>query len=441
MPIVRFSNNSYQCANGLKQILDYCTDDKKVLDNSGRKYVSGVNCTAVDPYSEFMLTKKAYPSDNRNGQKDRYFYHYYQSFSPNDNVSRDLVHQIGIEFAEKAWKNNEVIIATHLDKDHLHNHFVINGIDLETGKRLRQGPNTLKELRAISDEICLKYGVDILPPYEKTKLKSPSTNEYRAALNGNSWKFKLAGDIDYVMTLAGNKQDFISLMNKLGYDVLWSDDRKYITYSIIGTKQRCRDKTLHEEKYLKENMENEFKLRQSQEQEFISSAGSNSRSNRYGSGQRTMAGIASGVGYECTDDRLSQQYAREYCEQENSQGSINTGWESERQDYFNGQVGQKQDEGIYDQSISDNVSDSSHQQSNISGLDIPSADIIDEESDDPELRERQRRAKQNADAIAYGMEELARLIEESKNSYADYDEDDYDYEDDNQDWGPVMGGM
>lgn len=434
MPIVRFSNNSYQCANGLKQIINYCTDDNKVTNKNGRKYVSGVNCTAVDPYSEFMLTKKAYPSDNRNGQKDRYFYHYYQSFSPNDNVTRDLVHQIGIEFAEKAWRNNEVIVATHLDKDHLHNHFVINGIDLETGKRLRQGPNTLKELRAISDEICLKYGVDILPPYEKTKLKSPSANEYRAALNGNSWKFKLAGDIDYVMTLAGNKKDFINLMNKLGYDVLWSDDRKYITYSIIGTKLRCRDKTLHEEKYLKENMENEFKLRQSQEQEFISSAGSDSRSNRYGSGQGSMERTASGIGYQRTDDRLSQQYVREYCEQENSEGPINTGWESERQDYFNGQVGQKQDKGIYDQSISDNVSDSSHQQSNICGLDIPSVGIIDEESDDPELRERQRRAKQNADAIAYGMEELARLIEESKNNSTDY-------EDEEQEWSPVMGGM
>ena len=440
MPIVRFSNNSYQCANGLKQILDYCTDDKKVTDKNGRKYVSGVNCTTVDPYSEFMLTKKAYPSDNRNGQKDRYFYHYYQSFSPNDNVSRDLVHQIGIEFAERAWKNNEVIVATHLDKDHLHNHFVINGIDLETGKRLRQGPNTLKELRAISDEICLKYGVDILPPYEKTKLKSPSTNEYRAALNGNSWKFKLAGDIDYVMTLAGNKQDFISLMNKLGYDVLWSDDRKYITYSIIGTKLKCRDKTLHEEKYLKENMENEFKLRQSQEQEFISSAGSDSRSNRYGSGQRTMAGTSSGIGYQRTDDRLSQQYVREYCEQENSEGPINTGWESERQDYFNGQVGQEQNEGIHDKDIRDNVSDSNHQQSNISGLDIPSADIIDEESDDPELRERQRRAKQNADAFAEGLQLAAELIKDAKRNRTTNPTNDYD-EDDDQGWGPTMDGM
>ena len=74
-------------------------------------------------------------------------------------------------------------------------------------------------------------------------------------------------------------------------------------------------------------------------------------------------------------------------------------------------------------------------------MDIPSAGIIDEESDDPELRERQRRAKQNADAIAYGMEELAKLIEESKNNSTDYDEDNYDYEEEEQEWGPVRGGM
>lgn len=419
MPIVRFSNNSYQCANGLKQIIDYCTDDNKVIDDNGRKYVSGVNCTSVDPYNEFMLTKKAYPSDNRNGQKDRYFYHYYQSFSPDDNVTRDIVHQIEIEFAERAWKNNEVIVATHLDKDHLHNHFVINGIDLETGKRLRQGPNTLKELRAISDEICLKYGVSILPPYEKTKLKSPSSNEYRAALNGNSWKFKLAGDIDYVMTLAKNKQDFINLMKKLNYDVLWSDDRKYITYSIIGTKFKCRDKTLHEEKYLKENMENEFKLLQSQKEEFQCSADTPSRSKRDSSRQRTVGSTADGSGNEFTDDRAIQQDSVRQSEQSDCEGSVYTGWESERQNYYNGQVRQKQDEGVYAKGISDNVSDSNNQQSNISFLDLASVSLIEEESDDSDLRERQRRAKENMRAIACGMEELAMLIEESKNKHKD----------------------
>lgn len=312
-----------------------------------------------------------------------------------------------------------MIVVTHLDKDHLHNHFVINGIDLETGKRLRQGPNTLKELRAISDEICLKYGVNILPPYEKTKLKSPSSNEYRAALNGNSWKFKLAGDIDYVMTLAKSKQDFINLMKKHNYDVLWSDDRKYITYSIIGTKFKCRDKTLHEEKYLKENMENELKLRQSQKEEFQCSADTPSRSKRDSSRQRTVGSTADGSGNEFTDDRAIQQDSVRQSEQSDCEGSVYTGWESERQNYYNGQVRQKQDEGVYAKGISDNVSDSNNQQSNISFLDLASVSLIEEESDDPDLRERQRRAKENMRAIAYGMEELAMLIEESKNKHKD----------------------
>lgn len=187
-------------------------------------------------------------------------------------------------------------------------------------------------------------------------------------------------------------------------------------------------------------MENEFKLRQSQEQEFISATGSDSRSNRYGSRQRAMERTASGIGHQRPDDRLSQQYVREYCEQENSQGSINTGWESERQDYFNGQVSQEQDEAIYDKGIRDNVSDSSHQQSNISSLDIPSANIIDEESDDPKLRERQRRAKQNADAFAEGLQLAAELIEDAKRNRTTNPTNDYD-EDDDQGWGPTMDGM
>ena len=154
MAIVRFSNSRYQSSTGLKEIIDYCVNEEKITDENGKRYLSGVNCIGVDPFSEFMLTRKAYPSQNCNGQRDRYCYHYYQSFKPTDTQDRDLVHQIGIEFASRAWPNAEVIVATHLDKGHLHNHFVINNIDLETGKRIRQTPSTLKEIRPISDEIC-----------------------------------------------------------------------------------------------------------------------------------------------------------------------------------------------------------------------------------------------------------------------------------------------
>lgn len=440
MAIVRFSNSRYQSSTGLKEIIDYCVNEEKITDENGKRYLSGVNCIGVDPFNEFMLTRKAYPSQNCNGQRDRYCYHYYQSFKPTDTQDRDLVHQIGIEFASRVWPNAEVIVATHLDKGHLHNHFVINNIDLETGKRIRQTPSTLKEIRPISDEICSSYGLNVLPPYEKKKVSPMSSGEYRSGLAGDSWKIKLAGDIDYVMTIARDKENFIELMKRLGYGVLWSDSRKNITYSIDGTNLKCRDKTLHEEKYLKENMENEFKLRQSQEQEFNSSTSADSRSNGHSSGQGSMGRTANNTGYEFADDRFQQQDAIGQGKQPISESIGNTGWESERQDYYNGQRRQTQDEGLDVEDSRDNVSDTDYQQSNISRLDVPSSGIIDEESDDPELRERQRRAKQNADAFAEGLQLAAELIEDAKRNRTTNPTDDYD-EDDDQGWGPTMDGM
>lgn len=114
-------------------------------------------------------------------------------------------------------------------------------------------------------------------------------------------------------------------------------------------------------------MENEFKLQQSQKEEFQCSADTSSRSKRDSSRQRTVGITADGSGNEFTDDRSIQQDSVGQSEQSNSEGSIYTGWESER---LNGQVRQKQDERINAKGISDNVSDSNNQQSNISFLDL-----------------------------------------------------------------------
>lgn len=438
MATVKFVKNKAQSSGALKSVINYCIKEEKTRLDDGQRYVSGINCDGYNAFNEMMLTKNVFPSKNCNGQGDRYFYQYIQSFHPNDNVSPQKAHQIGLEFAQRAWHNQEILVATHIDKEHIHNHFVIGGVDIKNGKRLRQGPNTLKELRTISDEICIKYGIDVLPPYKKTKLKSPSSNEYRAAVNGNSWKFKLAGDIDYVMTIAKDKKYFINLMNRLNYDVLWSDDRKYITYSIKGTNLKCRDIRLHEEKYLKENMENEFKLRQTQDTKFNSSTGSNTRSNSNSSGQGSMGSSANDAGYEFRNDSLQQRNAFEQVGQGISEGVINTGWELERQDYFNGQHSQKQNEGITSQSISDNVSDSSNQQSNISRLDVPTSSIIEDDSDDPEVRELHKKQEEAQRAAAMAFDLIADgIIRHINNNEV---EDNYD-EDDGQGWGPTMGGI
>lgn len=97
-------------------------------------------------------------------------------------------------------------------------------------------------------------------PYEKDGTKL-SSREYRTAVQGQSWKIKLMCDIDKAMEFSGSKEEFIQAMSVMGYSVIWTDDRKYITYQ-CPNRMKCRDIKLHEDKYLKGNIENEFRYRQ-----------------------------------------------------------------------------------------------------------------------------------------------------------------------------------
>lgn len=256
MPIVRFIKNEKQNASAMKGSIDYCLQKFKTVDaQTGKRYVSGINCNGLNAYKEFMTTKLANNADN-----GRYFYQYVQSFSPKDNVDYDKAHKIALEFAEKAWQGHEVLITTHCDRNHIHTHFIINSVSFETGKKLRQNPNTLKALRNLNDEICSEYDVAPLKPYTKTKEKRLSDGEYRMAMKGESWKFALMFTIDNAMKRAKTKQEFMDEMKKNGYEVLWTDERKYITYT-CPNGMKCRDIKLHQEKYRKEKMELEFELR------------------------------------------------------------------------------------------------------------------------------------------------------------------------------------
>ncbi len=164
-----------------------------------------------------------------------------------------------MEFVEKAWPEHEVLVATHIDAEHLHNHFVINSVNFNDGSKLRQNPKTLKALRDMSDRICIEHGLTVLKPYEKDGAKL-SSREYRIASKGESWKFKLISDIDFVMNRSGSREDFIKEMNRLGYQITWTDERKYITFT-CPNGMKCRDIRLHDEKYLKGVLEYEFTIR------------------------------------------------------------------------------------------------------------------------------------------------------------------------------------
>ena len=256
MATVIFIKESRQNPSAMRAVINYCQQEYKTFDRrSKRQLVSGINCDGANSFREFMATKKVY------GKADGiFFYQYAQSFSPTEKLTPEQAHEISMEFAEKAWPGQEVLVATHCDANHLHSHFVINSVSFESGKKLRQSPTTLRQLRALSDEICLAHGLSVLTPYENGGRRI-SNREYRARMRGNSWKQKLAEDIDKSMEYSGSRDEFVRAMSILGYRMTWTDERKYLTFHCPNGRS-CRDKSLPDEKYMKKNIENELDFRE-----------------------------------------------------------------------------------------------------------------------------------------------------------------------------------
>lgn len=245
-----------QSPSAMRGVINYCLRKEKTFDvNSGRKLITGINCIGENAYAEFMTTKAVYHKETGVN-----FYHFSQSFSPEEKITPEQVHEVGIEFAKRAWPGHEVLVCTHMDEPHLHSNFVVNSVNFENGSKIHFTPNSLKVLRDISDEICISHGFSVLPPYEKGG-RSISTREYRAAEKGQSWKFRLMSNIQESMKYSGNRNQFAKEMAKRGYQMRWTDERKNITFSCPNGKL-CRDIKLHDDKFLKEMIENEFKIRE-----------------------------------------------------------------------------------------------------------------------------------------------------------------------------------
>ncbi|MEE3491457.1 relaxase/mobilization nuclease domain-containing protein [Ruminococcus sp.] len=283
MATLNYIRETRQSASAMKRVIDYCTQDYKVTDpDSGRRYVSGIGCDGENSYTEFMATKKCFGKAS-----GVFFYQYEQSFSPDEKITPETAHTVALEFAERAWQGHEVLVTTHVDRHHLHTHFVINSVSYRDGSKLRQSPKTLEKLRALNDEICQAHGLSVLEPYTGGGMHI-SAREYRAAMKAETGSPRSllrgerrnrhtrsrhtnriclpstanddAASINHAMERSGNREDFIREMEGLGYQVRWTAERKYITY-MCPNGMKCRDIKLHEEKYRKEMMEREFQYR------------------------------------------------------------------------------------------------------------------------------------------------------------------------------------
>lgn len=253
MATVNFINRKKsQTRAGMRSVMNYTAQDKKTLFE-GTKLVSGINCSPASAYQEFVNTKLLYGKDSQ-----RMYYHFVQSFPPTENIAPETAHEIALKLAEH-YMGFELLVATHVDREHIHSHFIINSVNFETGKKLHQSANAIQELRQKSDQLCHEYGLSICQPKER-RTQPVALGEYHTAAKSKSWKMQLINTIDECMRSSTNKERFIKMMESKGYSVKWTDSRKYITYT-TPCGNRCRDKRLHEEKYLKEMMELELRIR------------------------------------------------------------------------------------------------------------------------------------------------------------------------------------
>ncbi len=234
----------------LRAVIKYATKEEK----TDEFLVSGKDILPESAFEEMIAFKKVY--DKEGG---RQYIHVVQSFSPDEIITHQQAHEIGVQFAEY-YKGFQVLISTHKDKDHIHNHLLINSVSFEDGRKFQQGPGEMKNVQDFSDKLCLAAGLSVIDR-ESTNPKKISTGEYRAAQKQDSWKFKLISSIDLAMSASSSKEEFIRNMNQLGYSVNWSDSRKNITYTTPNA-MKCRDSKLHDVKYLKENMEAYYGLRE-----------------------------------------------------------------------------------------------------------------------------------------------------------------------------------
>ena len=245
------------------RVIRYVSQEKKTMDETGRRYLSGINCTPELAQKSFLATKNFYGKAS-----GTFFYQYVQSFSPKEKVTPAEAHQIAQELAERFFPGCEVLVATHIDAEHLHSHLIVNSVHPDTGKKLHFTPNTLKQMRKVSDQICMEHGLTTLKPYQQDRrTQGLRTGEYRAANRGDSWKFQLIITIEEAMKRAGTREEFLREMNQRGYQVRWEEGRKSITYT-TPTGKKCREDKLHELKFRKGQMEHEFRIRQRAAQQF-----------------------------------------------------------------------------------------------------------------------------------------------------------------------------
>lgn len=237
--------------------INYVTKKEKTEE----RLISGKDCNPRTAIDEMKATKEQWGKT-----EGRQYAHLVQSFNPEDKVTPKQAHEIGRKFIEsnEKFKGHEVVIATHVDKGHVHNHFIINSVNFQNGKKLHTTKKELQQLKERSNELSREHGLSV--PTRGDNITTFDQKKYRAIEKGakgqdKSYLLDTARNVSRSLKKATDRESFIKDMESKGYKVNWKDTRKHITFTTPeGKKVRNSnlEKTFKEHKFSKEGMENEI---------------------------------------------------------------------------------------------------------------------------------------------------------------------------------------
>lgn len=222
--------------SAVRFIIDYIMNIEKTDDS----LIYGMNCNPNYAYQEMLLTKHRFHKTD-----GRQYCHFIQSFSPKDNVTPELAHDIGRRLIQEfpQFDGFEIVMATHTNRNHIHNHFVLNSVNAETGVKWEQKAHDLYLLKECSNKLCREYSLaEINLGVNKT-------------YSGN-WKQKLEANIRDCLGFCTSRAQFFHVMNELDIDVKWTNERKYIIFTLPDGK-KCRNSKFSDTAFFsKDNMQN-----------------------------------------------------------------------------------------------------------------------------------------------------------------------------------------
>ena len=220
--------------HAVEDVLKYASSPSKTEE---MKFVSGVNCNPDRAVADFRHTKKRWKKTG-----GIVAFHAYQSFKPGE-VAPETAHKIGVALAREMWGDRfEVVVATHLNTDHCHNHIVVNSVSFKDGRRYNDCKETYREIREASDRLCKEYELSVI---RNPKGKGKHYAQWSAEKNGKpTYKSLTQQDIDRAIAASVTEKQFWKCMEEMGYTIrLYTQSgemRKYPSVLAPGAKRAQR---------------------------------------------------------------------------------------------------------------------------------------------------------------------------------------------------------